>query len=305
MRILVTGATGFIGPHVVAHLAGRGHEVVSSSRAAAGPIGAAIHFPHDFAGRAQFPEVGPLDAVVHLAGNGNVQQARQDPVPMIHLNTQGTVVALEVARRAGAQFVFASTQRVYALSNERPRIREDAPTEPSEPYGASKLAAEALVQGYGRAFGVSGSILRCFTVYGPGQVVSSGISGVVAIFGQAALTGKPLLAMARQQKDYVEIRDVVRAIELALTRPTTPPHSYNVGTGMPVSLLDLAHAVRRAAGSDSAIVEDYREGDLGPQVADVTRARAELGYEPRISLDEGLGHYVDWLRTARPHPPEG
>jgi UDP-glucose 4-epimerase len=300
MRVLVTGATGFLGPHAVSALVAAGHEVVSTARAAAGPSGAALHVAHDFAGDAPFPDIGRIDAVVHLAGDGNVQRALAEPARIAEINTLGALRALEVARRHGATFLLASTQRVYRP--RRARLGEDAVKQPPDPYGYSKLAAELFVEMAGRIFGLRGAILRFFTVYGPGQVITSGTSGVVAILGQRAVAEKPMIVLSHQRKDLVEVSDAVRGIVLALEHPSLPARPYNIATGVPTSVLELAKTIRRVAGCESEIVEDFSEGNPGDQVADITRARRELGYEPSVGLEEGLRRYVDWLRTTGPHP---
>lgn len=300
MRVLVTGTTGFIGPHAVAAMAKAGHEIVSSSRALSGPPTAALHVTYDFAAQSQFPNVGHVDAVVHLAGDGNVQRAMAEPERIVQINAQGTVRALEVARRNDAPFVLASTQRVYEPRPEP--LSEDSPRQPTDPYGYSKLAAELFVEMAGRVFGVRGAILRFFTVYGPGQLITSGTSGVVAILGQRAVAGKPMVVLGRQRKDLVEVSDAVDGIVLALEHPSQPPRPYNIATGVPTSVLDLARAIRGVTGGDCEIVEDYSEGNPGDLVADIARAHDELGYEPRVGLEEGLRRYVDWLRATSPHP---
>jgi nucleoside-diphosphate-sugar epimerase len=108
--------------------------------------------------------------------------------------------------------------------------------------------------------------------------------------------------MSHQRKDFVEVSDVVDSIRLAIARPTSPPRTYNIATGVPTTVYELACAIRAATGSASEIVEDYREGDPGALVADIGRARRELGFEPQIPLKEGLRRYVDWLVSARAHP---
>jgi UDP-glucose 4-epimerase len=300
MRLLVTGATGFIGIHTVAALAAEGHDVVSSSRAGVGPAGSSRHVAHDVGSAVPFPEVGRLDAIIHLAGNGNVVDARRDPRAIAQINAQGTLNMLCVAREHHARFVLASSQRVY-----RPRpgfITEADPPDPSEPYGYTKRAAELYVELAARCFGVPAAILRLFTVYGPGQVISSGISGVVAILGQRALQGEPMIVMAQQRKDFVEVSDVVTSLGLAVRGAATPPPTYNIGTGQPTSVLELAQTVKAVTGTSSPIVEEYSEGVVPDQVADIARARRELGFTPRVSLEEGLERYVAWLRSARPRP---
>ena len=299
MRVLVTGATGFIGPHAVSALAAAGHEIVSSSRALSGPPGAALHVAYDFAATEPFPDVGHIDAIVHLAGDGNVQRAMAEPERIVQINAQGTLRALEVARRNDALFVLASTQRVYQPRPEP--LAEDCVRQPTNPYGYSKLAAELFVEMAGRVFGVRGAILRFFAVYGPGHMITSGTSGVVAILGQRAIAGKPMVVLGRQRKDLVDVSDAVHGIVLALEHPSLPPRPYNIATGVPTSVLDLARSIRGVVGADREIVEDYSEGNPGDLVADIARARDELGYEPRVGLEEGLRRYVDWLRAASPH----
>jgi nucleoside-diphosphate-sugar epimerase len=183
----------------------------------------------------------------------------------------------------------------------KPRFEEDAVTEASDAYALSKIAAEGMVFDGGAELGVPAAVLRFFTVYGPGQWITSGTSGVVAILGQRAVTREPMVVMSHQRKDLVDVSDVARAIVLALEHVSIPARPYNIATGVPTSVLELARALRRIAGCDSEIVEDYSEGDPGDLVADISRARQELGYEPRIDLEEGLRRYVDWLRSARPH----
>jgi nucleoside-diphosphate-sugar epimerase len=153
-----------------------------------------------------------------------------------------------------------------------------------------------------RLFAVPATILRLFSVYGPGQVVGAGQSGVVAILGQRAVAGRPMVVLSHQQKDFVEVSDAVDALERAMAHASTPARTYNIGAGRPVRVLELARALNEVAASASPIVEDYSESDPGALVADIGRARAELGYEPRITLEEGLHRYVDWLRSARPSP---
>jgi nucleoside-diphosphate-sugar epimerase len=144
-----------------------------------------------------------------------------------------------------------------------------------------------------------------FSVYGPGQLISGGQSGVVAIFAGRALAGEPLVVMSRARKDFVEVTDVIQAVRLALANPSTPSRAYNIGAGRGTSVIALARAVRAACASGSPILEDYQDESTAGLVADIGRARLELGYEPRIQLREGLYRYVEWLRSARAHSAEG
>jgi UDP-glucose 4-epimerase len=302
MRILVTGSSGFIGRHVVQGLALDGHHILSTSRAALGPPQASQHIPHDFARHDPFPSVGPLDAIVHLAGNGNALASWDGLAEVAQTNAQGTLHALQVAARSRARFILASTQRIYQPRPEP--LTEDAPSLAPDPYGYTKLAAELYVEMAGRLLDVPGAILRFFSVYGPGQQIQTGQSGVAAILGQRAIEGKPLLVLSHQKKDFVEVSDAVEAIRRAIERPSMPARAYNIATGVPTTVLELAVALREVTRSRSEIVEDYREGDPGALVANISRAQRELGFEPRIPLEEGLRRYVDWLLSTRAHSAE-
>lgn len=294
MRVLVTGASGFIGRHLVKTLAAEGHTLVTASRS----DGSASeeHVRYDFASAEPFPEIAPVDAVVHLAAHSSAS----DGLPadeIARVNVQGTLTALLVARRSHARFVLASSQRVYRPGSQA--ISEGGPTEPIDVYGYTKLAAELYTQMTARLFDVPATIPRFFSVYGPGQVVTQGTSGVVSILAQRALAGAPMVVMTRQPKDFVEVSDAVRGIILCLSACRVPSPAYNIATGVPTSVLTLAREIHTWTGSTSPITEDYSIDEPGGLVADIERARQELGYEPKIGLAEGLCNYVNWLRTTR------
>lgn len=293
MRVLVTGATGFIGQHLVLRLADDGNEIISCSRAASGPPGAKHHVQHDFRESAPLPEVGPLDAIIHLAAASSVVDAQEDPAGVTQVNVQGTLAALLLAREQGARFVLASSQRVYRMGPLP--LQEEAARNPVDLYGFTKLAAELYVAMVARVHGVPSAIVRPFSVYGPGQVITRGISGVVSILAQRALSGGEMRVLSRYPKDFVDVTDVADGIARALAACQSPPRAYNVATGAPTTVLALAQMLRDIAGSASPIVEDYTHDEPGGLVANIDRARRELGYEPQVGLEEGLRRYVTWL----------
>lgn len=299
MRILVTGATGFIGRHLVQGLLADGHEVISCSRAAAGPPGAKLHITHDFASSTLLPDIGAVDAVIHLAAASSALEAQEDPARVHRTNVQGTLETLLFAQQCHAAFVLASSQRVYRMGPLA--LQEEAPKRPPDLYGYSKLAGELYVEMASRVMGVAGAIVRPFAVYGPGQLIVRGVSGVVSILAQRALDGEEMRVMSPYPKDFVDVTDVANGIARSIAACQSPARAYNIATGVPTTILELAKALQRVTGSASSIVEDYSQHEPGGLVANIERARGELGYEPKIGLEEGLRTYVSWLSAQRRH----
>jgi UDP-glucose 4-epimerase len=250
------------------------------------------HLQADVLSPAASVAVRGVDGVIHLAGSGNVDESFQHPERYHRVNAVGTLGLLAAAREHGAALVLASTQRVY-----RPRLQpldEQAPAEPTTPYGYSKLVAETWVRAYAQLHGVRGVVARIFSVYGPGQVIQ-GSGGVVTIFLRRAMAGQPLLVTGRQRQDFSFVTDVARGLRLALERGKGGG-VYNVATGIGTSVLDLAYAARSAAGSSASIVERDRPSHDGDLVADVRRAANELDYRAAVTLEDGLTRYACWLR---------
>jgi UDP-glucose 4-epimerase len=293
MRVLVTGGTGFIGRHLVEELMERRHQIVTLSRRREGVPGAE-HYSLDVDSDAAIDVATSVDATVHLAALSNASESRNEPHLFNRINALGTLSVLEGARRGGARVIFASSQRVYRPSLQP--IGEDGLIEPQDPYAYSKLCGEQWLEMYGRFYDVPCCTTRFFSVYGPGQVIEGGTSGVVGLFVGRALRGEPLVAHTNQLRDLTYVSDVVRGIILALEKPASPGSCYNVATGRGTSMVELAKAVREATGSRSDIVVEHGQ-EFGYLVADVSRARAELGYEPMVGLSEGLERYVAWYRA--------
>jgi len=293
MQILVTGGSGFIGRHVVAELTGAGHEVTTLHRG--GPLSATgasgeppRHVRADVLSDDARVAASRAEAIVHLAGRGDVQASFREPLAYSRLNALGTANILEGARAGGAHVVLASTQRIYRPTDAI--IPEDAPLAPTDPYAYSKLVAEQWCRMYAEQLGTPTTVVRLFSVYGPGQV-GQGTSGVVSIFLARALRGEPLTVHADQQRDLTWVGDVARGIRLAVERPPkpdAPARVYNIATGVGATLYDLAQLVCAAVRSRSEIVPPSGRADEGDRVADVRRALAEIGYAPAVSIEEGV-----------------
>jgi UDP-glucose 4-epimerase len=292
-RVLVTGASGFIGQQVVKALLASSVEHVSAvdTRPASddvfGPRFRRVVVRHcrDILEPSDDVLAG-IDVVLHLAAHVSVPQSLCDPLGDATANIMGTVALLESCRRVGVRrFVYSSSAAVYGTPQRLP-LDEQHSTRPESPYGLSKLTAERYCLLYGQLHGMSVVALRYFNVYGPNQPLHNGYSAVVPRFLERIERELPLVVEGdgSHTRDFVHVADVARANVLAAGSDFQGV--LNVGSGRATSILELA----RSLGGPGYPIEHApgRAGDIPASVADIQAAAAALGYRTTISLESGL-----------------
>ncbi len=297
-RVLVTGASGYIGQHLVESLLKDDAAVRGFSRGPR-PVGlSAVEWQQGDVRRLADVQqaVQGCDAVVHLACLP-LSQSLQDPLSDFHVNALGTFNVLYAARIAGLrQVVYTSTAQVYGFVEHLPVAEEDL-TQPASPYAASKLCGEVLCTTFARCYGLGTVVLRLFNVYGT-SVDGSERPTVEAVFVRRVAQGLPPVIKGdpEEGRDFIHVSDVVRAIRLALDIGVTG-ELINVGSGVMTTLLELARLVIAISGAQvSPAVE---RTDVRPMriQGDVRRARQVLGFQVEISLFAGLSHMLEQVRS--------
>lgn len=314
MKVCVTGAAGFIGGHLAEELLKQGHEVTGVDDFSSGKREtAALLASHPgfrlVEGSIADPEavksaVAGARWVFHLAAIPSVPVSMSEPERTTAVNVGGTVNVLQAARRARTErVVLACSCAAYGDGTEQPK-HEALLTRPVSPYAAQKIASELYAQTYTRAFGLPCVALRFFNVYGPRQDPKSEYAAAIPRFVTRLLTRqRPIVyGDGLQTRDFVHVSDVVRANLLAATAKDAPGEIVNVASGRTASLLDLIALIQQAIGPEAAQLapehQPARAGDLRASSADLTKARRVLGYEPRVSLADGIADLVRSWRAA-------
>jgi UDP-glucose 4-epimerase len=307
MRVLVTGGAGFIGSHLVDALVARGDDVAVVDDMSAGRPDrvsgqAAVHkltVTEAGALTAVTVEFGP-EIVCHLAARIDVRASVANPVDDAQINVIGTVNVLEAARTVGARVLFGSTGAViYGRDAPIPSLEDVLPL-PESPYGVAKNCAEQYVELYNRLHGTRHAVLRFANVYGPRQD-PVGQVGVVAIFCARALAAqRPVVyGDGLQTRDFVYVSDAVNAYLAAADRGR--PGTWNIGTGVEVSILELAGIIGAVAGHPvDPVFAAARPGELRRGALASERARRDLGWVPTVSLADGVGRVYRWIEAGAP-----
>ncbi|QGW64553.1 SDR family NAD(P)-dependent oxidoreductase [Lysobacter soli] len=279
-----------------------------------------------------------VDRVFHLAAAVGVGQSMYEIEHYTDVNNRGTAVLLEALSRSPVKkLVVASSMSVYgeglyadasgravapperdpeSLRRGDWELRahgepltpvptsEDKPPMPTSVYALSKLDQERLCLIVGQAYGIPATALRFFNIYGTRQALSNPYTGVLAIFASRYMNGKPprIFEDGNQRRDFVHVSDIARACRLALESDAATGRAINVGSGVSVSIAEVAHAMAKALEVDALppeITGQFRVGDIRHCFADITLARELLGYAPRVTLEQGLAELVEWMQDQQ------
>lgn len=306
MKVLVTGAAGFIGSHLCRRLVAEGHEVVGLDDLSAGHVGNLADVPDLDLVKADLRDAEAVakaaagcDAILHHGARKSVPRSIREPEVFTEVNVGGTLNVLLAARERSANVVFASSSSVYGDQDVYP-LRENLEPRPRSPYAATKVAGEALVRAWWHSYGVPTVTLRYFNVYGPWQDPASEYAAVIPRFATACLgRGRPVIyGDGEQARDFTYIDDVVDANLLAMEAPVRAfGLVLNAGAGRePTTVNRLLELVATSAGATAEPVhEPPREGDIRRSEADISLARELLGYDPKVAIDEGVRRTVEWF----------
>ncbi|HKQ70361.1 MAG TPA: SDR family oxidoreductase [Polyangiaceae bacterium] len=310
-KYLVTGAAGFIGSNIVAALTARGQRVRALDNLATGRWGLLTRVVRDASlvetitgdirdATCVASAMEGIDTVFHQAALGSVPRSIEHPIESDEVNVHGTVTVLERARRAGVRrLLFAASSAAYGDTPTLPK-REDMPPGPLSPYAVSKLACENYLKVFASLYGIETLNLRYFNVFGPNQLPEGPYAAAIPRFVLASLKGEPLTIYGdgEQTRDFCFIDNVVRANLLAADTPNKlEGQVVNIAGGRRISLNELVREIGLVFGKKLDV--DYaapRAGDVRHSLADISRARELIGYEPSVKWEDGIAPTVDFMR---------
>ncbi len=311
MKLLITGGAGFIGSHLCDKYVKEGHTVVCLDNFMSGNLMNIRHLLDYRNFKLIKGDVRvfdllekimrDVDVVFHLAAQIHVDRSYVEPRLTYDINVMGTQNVLEVARlHDTTRMIHASTSEVYGSAQYAP-IDEKHPLNAPHPYGASKIAADRMCYAYTKTYGMDISILRLFNVFGPRQR-DIGYGGVISIFTRRVLNNMPpiIYGDGQQKRDYTYIEDAVRAYDSVLNHNEPVIEPINFGSGRELPILDLANMIIDLCGKKGDIKPVHVEpriGEVKRLIADATKAKDILGWEPECNLEESLAKFVQWYRS--------
>ncbi len=317
MRILLTGIAGFIGSHLAARLLDRQHVVVGLDCFDETLYPAALHERNlatlgqpanllfergDLLETARIERLfaeHAFDVVVHLAALAGVRPSLREPARYQRVNVEGTTILLEAARKAGVRrFVFASSSSVYGAHNKVPFSEGDPAVRPASPYAASKRAGELLCSNFTDLYGMATTALRFFTVYGPRQRPEMAIHKFASLIWRGQPV--PMFGDGKSARDYTFITDILDGILAAIDKTADAEHRvYNLGGSRTTTLLELVDRIAAELGRPATLDwQPDQPGDVPITYADVSHANWDLGYEPKVPIEEGLARFCEWFRSV-------
>ncbi|MDZ7267378.1 MAG: GDP-mannose 4,6-dehydratase [candidate division KSB1 bacterium] len=316
MKCLLTGGAGFIGSHLSERLLARGHALVNLDnfndyydpaikRRNIAPLlshPAYTLFEGDILERDTLERLfreHRFDIIIHLAARAGVRPSIAQPLLYEKVNMEGTLNLLEMARQAGVpKFIFGSSSSVYGENGKVPFSESDTVDYPISPYAATKKAGEQICYTYHHLYQLKVTCLRFFTVYGPRQRPDMAIHKFTRLIANDERV--PVYGDGSSRRDYTFISDIVDGIEAAIAHCTSY-HIYNLGESRTIDLLSLIGLIQEYLGK-RAVIEHLppQPGDVPITYADISKARREIGYAPRVDIQEGVRQFVEWYRQNHP-----
>ncbi|MFI0435077.1 MAG: NAD-dependent epimerase/dehydratase family protein [Parachlamydiaceae bacterium] len=311
--VFITGAAGFIGFHMAAHLHEKGDDVIGYDnfnpyyspqlkRARADILAAkGIRILEgdicDSSALKQAIEELGITHILHLAAQAGVRYSLQNPHTYLQSNIEGFLNILEVCRHYPTiPLIYASSSSVYGLNDQAPFSVQDRTDQQASLYGVTKKTNELMAQTYHHLFGIAVTGLRFFTVYGPwGRPDMAYFS-----FTQAILEGRPIdiYNHGKMKRDFTYIDDIVSGVAAALDR-ALPCAIFNLGHHHPEELLHLIHLLEKELGCQAKkIMLPMQQGDVLSTYADIEESRKELGFDPKVSLEEGISRFIQWYKAS-------
>ena len=312
-KVLVTGGAGFIGSTLVEKLLQKGALVTIFDRfddfypRKEANIASSIKNERCTLVRGDILDAGSLsgalkgqDLVFHLAAQAGVRYCNEQPRKANSINVDGTLNVLAAVRENHVgKIVYASSSSIYGDPEYLP-LDEKHPTRPNSPYGVSKLAAEQYVRVFSKVYGMNSACVRYFSVYGPRGRPDQ----VIYAFAQKIAEGKQpvIFGDGKQTRDFTFVSDAVDATILAAEKDVPSGEVFNIGAGSRVTINELVKKVASGMGLSKSVKPVYQEkskGDFPDTEANNEKARRELGWEPKVSFDEGLKLFLEWFSSAK------
>ena len=309
-RYLLTGGGGFIGSNLTRFVLSKGHEAVVLDNFSTGKrenldeiIDKITLIEGDIRDAAAVEKaLDGCSGVFHLGALGSVPRSVANPTASHDNNVNGTLNILEVMRKVGLKrIVFSASSAAYGNQPVSPKV-ETMPVLPVSPYAASKAACEGYLQAYSAAYGMEAVSLRYFNVFGPRQDPNSAYAAVIPAFVSALLKGKSptIYGDGEQSRDFCFVENVCRANWLGMTVPgdRCDGRPINIACNRQTTLNQIYAKLKSLLGVNiDPIFTDDRPGDVKHSLADITRAKEVLGYEPRVYFEEGLERAIDWYKA--------